>query len=466
MLLVNINVTKMIVWFGSICSIMLFCLYTILIIAYKGGLLMKVAILTMFNGLSTTYSLVNVVADHVKMLLNANIKVKLLVSEDCQNSERFGVYKDDRIEWVKITNRLNGKQIKWYDYSQPYGNLHSSFYEEVGVIEKDLIENLQDVKVCIMHDILYQGWHLVHNIAVREAQKKLPNLKFIEFTHSLPINRPNKLTYPFSERYNPMQKTNFVYPTHSGISALAKQYNVPEGRCRVVYNTLPLIEDMSEHIQKINKKMDLISPDILIIYPARLTPGKKFEKVASLAGAIKSKTEKNIKIVFCDFPCLDISSNTYKSIIRTKGKKYGLNDEDMLFTSDIGYENGFPRQAVLELFTLSNLFICPSYSESFGLTVLEAASRGNFLVLNEAVPALEELGKKLNAYFMRWDARNFGFDSKEKYNPSEKAYYEENGDIIFNLIREDRVLNSKTQIRQKYNLNWVWKEQLQPLIQE
>jgi len=426
---------------------------------------MNVAILTMFNGLSTTYSLVNVVADQLKMLLDANIKVKLLVSEDCTDSERFGIYKDDRIEWVKITNRLNGIQIKWNDYSQPIGIIHSSFNEEVDAIAEDLENNLQDVDICIMHDILYQGWHLVHNIAIRKAGEKLPKLKFLEFTHSLPVNRPNKLIYPLSERYNPMPRTVFVYPTYSGIPALAKQYNVPEGKCRVVYNTLPLIEDMSEDVQKVHKEIDLLSPDILIIYPGRLTPGKKFEKVASLAGAIKTKTEKSTKVVFCDFPCMDIESSVYKNIIRTDAKRYGLDDDDIVFTSDIGYKNGFPRQAVLELFTLSNLFISPSYSESFGLTVLEAASRGNFLVLNEAVPALEELGKKMNAYFMRWDARNFGFDSKEKYNPSEKAYYEEHGNIIVNLMREDRVLISKTHTRQKYNLKWVWENQLQPLIE-
>jgi len=426
---------------------------------------MNVAILTMFNGLSTTYSLVNVVADQLKMLLDANIKVKLLVSEDCADSEKFGIYKDDRIEWIKITNRINGIQIKWNDYSQPTGILHSSFNEEVDVIAKDFEDNLHDVDICIMHDILYQGWHLVHNIAVRKAQEKLPKLKFIEFTHSLPVNRPNKLIYPLSERYNPMPRTVFAYPTYSGIPALAKQYNVPEGKCSVVYNTFPLIEDMSEDVQKVHKEINLLSPDIIIIYPGRLTPGKKFEKVASLAGAIKRKTEKNTKVVFCDFPCMDIESEVYKNIIRTDAKRYGLDDDDIVFTSDIGYKNGFPRQAVLELFTLSNLFISPSYSESFGLTVLEAASRGNFLVLNEAVPALEELGKKLNAYFMRWDARNFGFDSKEKYNPSEKAYYEEHGNIIVNLMREDRVLISKTQTRQKYNLKWVWENQLQPLIE-
>ena len=51
---------------------------------------MKVAILTMFSGLSTTYSLVNVVADQIRMLLQANVTVKVLVSETCPDEERTG----------------------------------------------------------------------------------------------------------------------------------------------------------------------------------------------------------------------------------------------------------------------------------------------------------------------------------------------------------------------------------------
>ena len=37
----------------------------------KGGLQMKAAILTMFTGLSPTYSLVNVAADQIRMLLDS-----------------------------------------------------------------------------------------------------------------------------------------------------------------------------------------------------------------------------------------------------------------------------------------------------------------------------------------------------------------------------------------------------------
>ena len=425
---------------------------------------MKVAILTMFNGLSNTYSLVNVVAEHIKMLLDAGVETKVLVSQNCPDSERHGIFADERLEWVKITNMLGGQQIHWHDYSQPEGELHATFFAEADTIAQDFTSSLADADVCIMHDIHYQGWHLVHNVAIRKAQERLPKVKFIAVTHSAPVNRPPKPKYPFSCRYIPMPNTIYVYPTQSGIQALAKQYDVPEGRCRVVYNCLDLISTMSDDIKAVQNAADLLSPDILIAYPGRFSPGKKFEKVAALAGTIRKKTELNVRVIFCDFPCMDIGPEKYKNAVRKIGCYYGLDDSDMAFTSDLGYPQGFPRSGVFELFTLSNLFICPSYSESFGLTVLEAASRGNFLVLNEMVPALEELGKKLKAYFMRWDARNFGFDTKETYWPSEQSYLEENAVLIVDRMRDNPVLIGKTMVRQKFSPQWVWYNQLQPLL--
>ena len=71
------------------------------------------------------------------------------------------------------------------------------------------------------------------------------------------------------------------------IPALAKQYNVPEGRCRAVNNSLDLLNFASDEIKILEKETDLLSPDLLIVYPGRLTTGKKFEKVAMLAGCHK-----------------------------------------------------------------------------------------------------------------------------------------------------------------------------------
>ncbi|MCX7921443.1 MAG: glycosyltransferase [Clostridia bacterium] len=427
---------------------------------------MKVAILTMFSDLDTTYSLVNVVAEQLRMLLTANVPTKLLVCERFAQSSKYGIYLDEKIEWAEVTNTLNGKQIQWFDYDQPTGKVHDTFFQEAEVIADDLVNKLSDVDVCIMHDILYQGWHLIHNVAVRKAQEKLPDVRFISFSHSAPANRPNNPKWPFSARYSPMPNTTYIALTYSSITPLARQYNVPEGKCRVINNSLDLLANMSDDVKAIAQKFDIFSPDILIVYAGRLTQGKKFDKVAAFAGAIKKKNERSVKVVFCDFPSADVDAKMYKAAVRLVGERFGLEQDDIAFTTDLGYPNGFPRKGVLELFTLSNLYISPSYSEAFPLTVLEAASRGNFLVLNQAVPALEEVGKQLNAYFMRWDARNFGFDTKENYHPSEQAYLEDHGAIVVQMMRENPVVHSKTLVRQRYNPKWIWKNQFEPLLEK
>ena len=245
---------------------------------------MHVAILTMFNGLSPTYSLVNVVADQLRMLLAAGIPVKVLVAETCPDRERTGVFADPRIQWVKIVNTRHGRPFTWHDYSGAAGTVHGSFYAEAARIAEDYVNALRDVDVCLLHDILYQGWHLVHNIALRRAQQALPHVRFLAFTHSLPVPRPKSMAAPFSARFLPMENTRFVYPTQSGIPALARQYGVPEEDCAVVSNTLPLTAGLGNDGARMAEAAGLLDADIAMIYPARLTPGKQPEKAAALAG--------------------------------------------------------------------------------------------------------------------------------------------------------------------------------------
>ncbi len=427
---------------------------------------MKVALLTLFGHLQSTSSLVNVVAEQLQMLLNAGISTKLLVCEQCPDSERYGIFLDERIEWVKVKNTYNEKPIIWYDYSEPTQELHDTFYYEAESIAKELVKHLSDVTVCIVHDILYHSVHLVNNVALREAQKELPDTKFLAFSHSAPLKAPFQPTYPFSCRFTPMPATRYVTFTYALIPTLAKQYHVPEGKCRVITHSLNLLQGMSADLNRIAQETDLLSPDILIVYPARFTPEKQFEKVAALAGALKSASHQSVKVIFCDIPAADTDLDSYKAFVAQTGVTFGLDRQDMVFTSDLGYANGFPREAVLDLFTLSNLFISASMSESFQLTVIEAASRGNFLVLNKNVPALEELGKHLDAYFIPWDAYIAGTQITESYFPSEADFLNSRAQEIVDLMMADRVLKAKTLCRQRFSPKWVWENQLEPIINE
>lgn len=73
-------------------------------------------------------------------------------------------------------------------------------------------------------------------------------------------------------------------------------------------------------------------------------------------------------------------------------------------------------------------------------------------------------GEKLGAYFLRWDARNFGFDTRETYNPSEQAYYEDHGRDILRRMDSDPALSAKTLMRTHYSHRWVMENQLLPLL--
>ncbi len=425
---------------------------------------MKIAILTMFNGLSTTYSLVNVVSSHIKMMLDNDEDVTMVVTSLLNDSEKHGIFLDKRLNWIKIDNSLNGKNIRWYDYSNFDATLHNTFYDEVTHYKNEFINKLNNFDVLFMHDILYQGWHLVHNTAIREALKSISFKKIFEFTHSIPVTRTENIATPFINRYTGLENTSFLYPTNSGLESLSQQYNIPLTKCFAVNNALPIIDDLDESVQLLSTKTDLYSPEILVIYPARLTNGKKFEKITMFLGALKTISNLNVKVIFADFKSSDIDETLYKEIIIDYGIFHGLSQSDIVFTSDFGFRNGFPRKGVLDLFTLSNLFICPSFSESFGLTTIEAASRGNFVVVNKKVPALEELGTNLNLYFMNWDALNFGFKTTETYSPSEFEYYKDHAKIILDQIKNDKALCLKTKIRNQYNTNYIWQNQLKPLL--
>lgn len=426
---------------------------------------MTVALLTMFGRLDCTYSLVNVVAEQLRMLLGAGLRVRLLVSEQFARDSRFGIYLDERIEWGYVCNTLRGRQIQWRDYDQTEGAVHETFFDEADAVAESLTALLADADVCILHDILYQGWYLLHNVALRLALRRLPRLRCVSFAHSAPLARPARLVWPFSARFLPLPRTAFAALTQAALPPTARQYGVAQPVCRVVHNSLDALAFLHPAVRALARKTDLFSPEVLLVYPARLTPAKGFEKAAALAGALRRAGAGGVRAVFCDFPAADTAPAPYRAAVRAAGARFGAQPGDVVFTSELGFAGGFPRAAVLDLCTLSNLFVMPSFSEAFPLTALEAASRGNLLVLNEAVPALAEVGRLLGGvFFMRWDALNDGYATVEEYEPSEEAYYAACAAEVCARLRGETALRAKTAVRRRFCPQWVWKNQLAPLV--
>ena len=119
-----------------------------------------------------------------------------------------------------------------------------------------------------------------------------------------------------------------------------------------------------------------------------------------------------------------------------------------------------PRQVVRELFQISNLFPLLSTSEGCSLTLLEAALCKNLIVLNEDFPPMKEFGEIDHVLYMKVSSTR----CQTKYNPSEDTYFKDWAAIIWSAIENNKVLRFNRKVLKRFNREWIWQNQLQPLL--
>ncbi|MEF9984416.1 MAG: hypothetical protein RR710_07725, partial [Oscillospiraceae bacterium] len=86
---------------------------------------------------------------------------------------------------------------------------------------------------------------------------------------------------------------------------------------------------------------------------------------------------------------------------------------------------------------------------------LEAASRGNFLVMNSGTPALYDLGKMLQSSLYY-----FGGNSL----PSQPKNGENSIQTIIRQMRENPMVQAKNTIRRSFSPKTVYSDYLSPLL--
>jgi len=416
--------------------------------------MIKVAIATTFYNYDRAYSLVSVVGEQLKMLLEGGYQPVLLVHDNFSDDSEI----PEGVEIRKVVPRF---QLVDYSSNQP---VESGFQDQVKKVKESLEENLKDIDVVFTHDWIFQGWFLIYNVGMREAQ---PNLKcrWFHWIHSAPSPRPVKLEYPHDCRYKTMPNSKLIYMNHYDTLRLAEMYSGVLDDIRVVHNPLdprsfwklhPLVNDLI-------KKYRLLDADIIDVYPVSSTrfSGKQVDKVIKVMGELK-KQGKSVRFI-----CPNAHANAEKEKKAVEdlihyGIERGLTREEMIFTSFEGkeYEMGIPHEAVRDLFQLSNLFIFPTLSENCPLILLEAALSKCLLVLNESFPPLRDFFGKDALYF------KFGSLLENVNYSNEENYYSDVAKIIIGELSKNRPLNAFNTLKQKFNGDFVFKHELEPLLFE
>lgn len=382
----------------------------------------KVAILTTFYEADSGFSLIAVVENQIKMLIDNSYEPIVIVQEN---------FKTDKELW------------------QPYNLDVRAVLPDLGAKKEAyktvLLEHLQDVNVCITHDIILLSTYREHYKALKELDL---DITYLHYIHSCP--NPNS--------YNP-PPGYIIYPNATDKARVIQAYRLAGQEHRVIpsrasHSINPLdVWNYDNLTRDIIDKFNLLDADISCVYPARLDRGKQPEKIIRLIAGIEN-AGYDAKLLIIDWQSAGKRFQKYIKELEKLTIELGIMDK-VAFTSrlDDRCNQGVPRKVVTELMDLSNVYIHPSKVETYSLVVHEAILRGKLVCLNFDFPVMRELYGESAIYF------DFSSDRvKREYHPDEQTFWNDEAKRLIREFYHNRALVAQSKARREWTPKAMWKD--------
>jgi glycosyltransferase involved in cell wall biosynthesis len=332
----------------------------------------KVAILTDFVNFDPAYSLCRVVQAQVKMLARSGYKPRLLVRTGF--AERDAAYYD-------------GAEIAVIDPGKTGSNVVEIRAETEGEIENltvQLMRELDGADVVLTHDLLYQANMWKYHVAARRFAAQNPEIRWLHWVHSATNWGVADQTGKYrSELRGAFLNSKLVAMHREEISRKGAMFGYEQDQIVVVPNAVDFCADFHPAAVEMVRKADLMSADVIALYPCRLDRGKQPHIIAEIFHQL-SLMGYDARVVIADFHSVGGDKKTYR-------KEMKKAHENVFFTSDIkGCEYCTPHKAIMDLFEVADILVHPSMSESDPLILPEAMWKRCGLVLNFDLPVCRQ----------------------------------------------------------------------------
>lgn len=403
---------------------------------------MKIGLFTSFSSIVPYYSLSRVVLDQAHMIQNAGHTPVLIA---CENF-KFPAASEDIPSELQLRAIIPVYNQRDYNATGELSKEHETLSNRVAEI---LMDRCKDLDVIFTHDIIFTGWHLPLNLAIHKAAGFMSPYWF-HWIHSIP-------GLPKRDFWRVPPNGKIVYPNHSDRIRCAENFGVDSGNILVIPHSMdPRNFLMSSYeAKKLTAKYSLLDTEVLQTFPVPTDrmEHKGIHQVIEVLGKLKEHG-KTVKLVvvnaWCTTPALKEKVNEVQRFATSRG----LNEYEVIFTSkEFPHSAGMDNAVVRDLMLISNLFICPTKSETFGLTIAEAALCGQLLALNANLPALRELANPANALYF-----TFGSFQEKVDNSDWPRFYGDIARIIAHRMDSDESIKAKTWYRRKYSMDAVWRK--------
>lgn len=417
-----------------------------------------VFILTNFSQYLKSYSPIIVVSEQIKQLERAGYEPIMITTEGWQPPE-------DSIFFHVKTEHLYP--------SGGHDEVDDIFEQDVLDIYARLNEIIPDGSIVLTHDLIFLPDYVKHNIAARRLADKKPGIKWIHTVHS--ATSPNTLIQEraiYGPQYKELLLSKFPnsiisYPNAQDIPRVAENFSYEQDEVVEIPHSTDPTEGMSRLVKRLYDEKKLGDPQVLIVAPMRLDRGKNPGMIVRLMkGCLDADVSSHL--IFCDFQSTGDDKVTLRNETNALAKELGV-AERVTFLSEFDAEAMLEveHKTVLDLFTLSNVFVCPSRSETYSLTTQEAMLKGNFCILNQDFPAFKQIYGK-NAIYKQFDGAEVDFSGRDgKIDTAHSDinnYFRDMAVALKYYLEQDKVLRAKTWVRTQRNPDAVFKNYLEPLL--
>ena len=433
----------------------------------------RVSVVTDFYGIDPAYSLVSIAGAQIKMLLQHGYKPRVLVDEHFPKPESVP-YPWNSVELFRLPAVPRSNQVE----------LPQGWQQHLSRMTEAMRQGLKDIDIALSHDLIYQPAQLLYNMAARKVtQEREGGLHWLHLVHSATtpalVNATDqylsaiKLRFPFSF---------VVFPNEYSRPRVARNFGYEEDEVKFAPHPtdFPHYMGFLEVTKRLIDAKSMLGADVIMNYPARLDRGKQVEFPIRIAAQLK-RLGKSVRFICMDFHSTGGDKVTYREELKKLAQQLGLSPIEVTFTSEFSPNPAArtsneqlplrvqcPNQMVRDLMCLSNVFILPSRSETYSLVAQEAALCGNLLILNFDFPPMRNIYGEDPLYYKfssNIDAMTgLDGDTNVEYHPDVNAYCRDIAMRIIYELQTNRVLHLKTFLRQKRNLDYVFKTYWEPLF--
>lgn len=419
----------------------------------------QIFLLTNFSTYLKSFSPIIVVGEQLKMLTRAGYRPILIATETWNPPE-------DTI-FAQVQSRL------MYPAGQhdPNGTVEQ-VDEMVELVYQQMKDIFPEDATVITHDLIFLPDYTIYNLAARKLANERPNMHWLHWVHS--ATNPRQVAAEramFGEKYldalgAPFPNSIICYPNAADTYRVAANFGFEEDQVIEVPHSTDPTEGMNPLVQRLYDEKGLGDADVLMVLPVRLDRGKNVEmNIRLIAGCRMAGMRPHL--VVCDFQSTGDDKVVYRQELKRLAVELGIEDcvtfiseFDELATMEISHD------IILDLFSLSNVFMLASKSETYSLIAQEAMMRGNFCILNYDFPAFRQIyGKKAIYRGFGANVDSNGLNGQTDRNWSDIVIYFR--DLAVELkywLANDKVIAAKTWVRTQRNPDYVFANYVEPLL--